>query len=95
MIKIVASHMILHVLLFAVFLTIYMQMGFERHFVPTQPDAPLSSFSPTYFAVATHTLLGDNSAVPKTTLAKVYAAAHALLAWAISLSAFGSLILEI
>ena len=86
-------HMVAHVLLFLVFLAIYMSVDFPTHFVSTQPvEAPLTVASPLYFTVATHTLLGDNSAVPRTTEAKCVVAAHAAFAWCITLAALGTVV---
>lgn len=89
----VIPHAVAHLLVFAVFLIVYYSLPFENHFCSAQAvDAPLTPVSPLYFAVATHTALGDNSAFPKTNTGKCVASLHAVLAWAITLSAIGTIL---
>lgn len=83
--KIVTTHLITLACFFVIYSVV---LDFEKHFVASSPDAPLNALSPAYFSVAQHTLLGDNTCLPKTSVSKAIALTHALLAWLTTLGFF-------
>lgn len=88
----IVPHLFVHAAVFLAFTVAYLTMGFRTHFAATQSDAPLTAVSPLSFSISTHTLLGDNSCVPRTNTAKLAVMTHAFLAWAVSLAALGTLL---
>jgi len=88
----IIPHLYVHAIVLMVFTIVYISIGFHAHFAATQPDAPLTGVSPLYFGLSTHTLLGDNSCIARTDTARLLVMTHALLAWAVSLAALGTLI---
>ena len=79
-------HVNAHFMIFFFFTCIYYLVDFQHHFTSPMPSVPLNELSPMYVSVATHTLLGDGTVLPRTHLAKVLVATQAILAWGISLS---------
>ena len=80
------NHGTAHLLVFFGFTCIYYLVDFQHHFTSPVPSMPLNELSPMYVSVATHTLLGDGTILPRTRVAKALVAAQAILAWGISLS---------
>lgn len=86
----IIPHGISHLILFVVAVGVYAILFARGHFKIQDHDGEVDGVAGSLgrgltYAVSTHTLLGDATALPLTPLAKTVAAVHACLAWIVTL----------